>query len=100
MFKKISIIIGILVFALVIFVVAARLLTDEDTWLCQDGQWIKHGQPSAAMPTQPCGEVKVVDFETCAQANNLIMESYPRQCRDQNGNSFTEDIGNELEKTD
>lgn len=28
------------------------------------------------------------------------MESYPRQCRDGEGNLFTENIGNELEKID
>lgn len=27
---------------------------DEDTWLCQDGQWVKHGQPYAAAPETPC----------------------------------------------
>jgi len=29
----------------------------EDTWICQDGQWIKHGVPRAPMPTEPCGQV-------------------------------------------
>jgi len=27
---------------------------DEDTWLCQNNQWVKHGQPSAGMPTVAC----------------------------------------------
>jgi uncharacterized membrane protein len=27
---------------------------DEDTWLCQDGQWEKHGNPSAPMPAKEC----------------------------------------------
>jgi len=26
----------------------------EDTWLCENGQWTKHGQPTAAMPTSGC----------------------------------------------
>lgn len=26
----------------------------EDTWICQDGQWVKHGVPSAPMPNKPC----------------------------------------------
>lgn len=29
---------------------------DEDTWLCQNGQWIKHGNPSAEMPMSGCGD--------------------------------------------
>ena len=34
----------------------ARLLSGEDDWLCTDQGWVKHGNPSAAMPTEPCGE--------------------------------------------
>jgi len=26
----------------------------EDTWLCQDGEWVKHGNPSEPMPSTPC----------------------------------------------
>lgn len=28
----------------------------EDNWLCQNGQWVKHGNPSAPAPTTGCGE--------------------------------------------
>ena len=28
---------------------------NEDTWLCSNGQWVKHGNPSAPQPTTPCG---------------------------------------------
>lgn len=38
------------------------------------------------------------NFEECEAAGNLVMESYPRQCR-AGGQTFTESIGNELEKT-
>ncbi len=31
-------------------------------------------------------------FETCVAMGNLIMESYPRQCRDADGNLFVETI--------
>ncbi|HXK32321.1 MAG TPA: hypothetical protein VJ378_02535, partial [Candidatus Paceibacterota bacterium] len=39
-------------------------------------------------------------FEKCTEAGNAIMESYPRQCRTEDGRIFTEDIGNEIEKLD
>ena len=28
----------------------------EDTWICdkEKGEWVKHGVPSAPMPTKPC----------------------------------------------
>ncbi|MDO8489895.1 MAG: Gmad2 immunoglobulin-like domain-containing protein [bacterium] len=43
--------------------------------------------------------VLVVNFAECVNAGNPVLEVYPRQCR--NGDqSFVEDIGNELEKTD
>ena len=43
-------------------------------------------------------ETKITNFEECADAGNPVMESYPRQCRDEEGNLFVEEIGNELEK--
>jgi len=42
---------------------------------------------------------QIKSFEECAAAGNPIMESYPRQCRAGN-QTFVENIGNELEKTD
>lgn len=37
-------------------------------------------------------------FEECVLAGCPVSESYPRQCQSPDGKSFTEDIGNELEK--
>ncbi len=42
---------------------------------------------------------QVTNFEDCTSAGYPITESYPRQCRVGN-NSFSEDIGNEIEKID
>ncbi|MEX2436687.1 MAG: Gmad2 immunoglobulin-like domain-containing protein, partial [Candidatus Paceibacterota bacterium] len=36
----------------------------------------------------------------CVELGNPVMESYPEQCRTEDGKTFTRDIGNELEKTD
>jgi len=44
--------------------------------------------------------VVITNFIECLTAGNIIMESYPRQCRDLTGNIFVEDIGNELDKAD
>lgn len=41
----------------------------------------------------------VTSFEECMKAKNPIMENYPRKCKTPDGKNFTEDIGNELEKT-
>lgn len=47
--------------AAVVFIVLALLGIrfvlggNEDAWLCQDGQWVQHGNPSTPQPTEPCG---------------------------------------------
>ncbi len=36
---------------------------NEDSWICSDGAWTKHGQPRAAMPTTPCPGAKACTLE-------------------------------------
>ena len=48
----------------------------------------------------PMLDVEPVDFDSCVKEGGAIMESYPAQCRTKDGKAFTQDIGNELEKTD
>lgn len=31
---------------------------DEDTWICVNNQWVKHGNPKASMPQVGCSEAK------------------------------------------
>lgn len=31
---------------------------DEDTWICTDGQWVKHGNPKNPAPQTGCGDEK------------------------------------------
>jgi uncharacterized membrane protein len=53
--KLLYIILGIgLIFAFTI--AGLRLFGGEDTWICQDGQWVMHGHPSIPMPTIKCGK--------------------------------------------
>lgn len=49
--------------------------------------------------TKKAPPLLIANFEECVKASNPIMESYPRQCRHRD-QTFTEDIGNELDKTD
>jgi len=37
-----------------LFFLVRFLSGPEDTWLCQAGQWVKHGSPSLPMPVVPC----------------------------------------------
>jgi len=49
--------IPLLILAIIVLAFALRFLIggSEDDWICVDGEWIKHGVPSAPMPTKPCG---------------------------------------------
>lgn len=58
------------------------------------GGWILMN--SISQPPQ----VVVANFEECVEKGYAVMESYPRQCRTPDGETFVEDIGNELEKID
>lgn len=45
-------------------------------------------------------EAAVNSFEECIAAGYVVLESFPRQCKTPGGETFVEDIGNVLEKTD
>ncbi|MFA5188843.1 MAG: GerMN domain-containing protein [Patescibacteria group bacterium] len=54
MTQKILIIIIVLIIVLGGIILGVRFFSGEDNWICQNGEWTKHGQPSAPMPTTPC----------------------------------------------
>jgi len=68
---------GILfILAGVFLVLRFTLGGNEDTWICEEGEWVKHGNPSQPQPVIPCekegqsieqiqptGEFKKVSFE-------------------------------------
>ncbi len=54
MTKKVVIVFGIIIFILLVVVAILRAV-GEDSWICQNNQWVKHGNPTSAMPTTPCG---------------------------------------------
>lgn len=45
-------------------------------------------------------EQLISSFEECLEKGGMIQESYPRRCITKDGSSFSEYIGNELEKID
>ncbi|MDD5289821.1 MAG: DUF333 domain-containing protein [Patescibacteria group bacterium] len=61
---KKTILYSVLALVIIVLIIGAiRFLTPEDTWLCQKGEWVKHGNPSAAAPTTGCGEAKACTTE-------------------------------------
>ncbi len=60
MAKK-TIIIPIVIIVLVgLAVLAVRFFSGEDNWICQNGEWIKHGNPKAEKPSTGCGEEELI----------------------------------------
>jgi len=53
--KKTLIIIGAAAAAIILIISGIRLWSGEDSWICQNGGWVKHGNPSAPRPTESCG---------------------------------------------
>jgi hypothetical protein len=67
---------------LLVVIAGAGLLTlrffsgDEDAWLCVDGSWVKHGQPSSPMPTSGCGDAGLTARQTdFIQTGNLVKDN-------------------------
>lgn len=48
-----SIVLGVLVL-LALLVLGARLFSGEDSWICDNGEWVKHGNPDFPAPEIPC----------------------------------------------
>jgi len=51
--KGIYIALGIIMI-LIILVGMLRFFSGEDDWICQNGQWVKHGFPESSAPTTEC----------------------------------------------
>jgi len=65
---------------------------DEDTWLCQNDQWVKHGNPSAPMPasgcTNPNPEPEVII--TSPQPNQIVTSPLTVEGKARGGQWFFE----------
>jgi hypothetical protein len=63
--KRATIIVLGIIIVVLLFVFGARMIGNEDNWVCQNGQWLKHGNPSSAQPTTGC--------EPTASSPNIIV---------------------------
>lgn len=74
--KKVGLIALIIIAGLL--VVRFVLGRNEDTWLCQNGQWVKQGNPSKAMPTSGCGSTAtLVNQKTAVYKASDFEITYP-----------------------
>src|SRR4030043_37857 len=72
--KNIVIMAILLVAIVVVLGVRFFLGGNEDNWICQNGAWIKHGNPSASMPEEPCDDQKP-DNEKPQEEQDVILFS-------------------------
>ncbi len=60
--KFVLIIVGVILF-LSIGLLLLKGLNGEGGWICIDGEWVKHGNPSVNHPNKDCGLVDDLNFE-------------------------------------
>jgi len=85
--------VGLAILLIIALVLGIRLISQEDGWICADGDWVEHGVPNSEKPQGYCVDGKVDNFKECIAAGNPAMESYPRKCRHLD-ETFTEIIEN------
>jgi len=83
----------LIILIIIILILVIRLITQEDDYICVDGDWVEHGVPNTEKPKGYCIDGKVDNFKECVAAGNPVMESYPRQCI-HNNQTFIEIIEN------
>lgn len=88
--KKIIIIVAVIVF--IILSVFAYIRFNEDTWFCQNGQWVKHGHPSSPIPTNGCGSAanQNVNKATVNTANTNTQTEQTGSLTSESGNVIVE----------
>jgi hypothetical protein len=81
--KKFFIISLIVTAILAVSVLSIRIIFggNEDTWICQSGAWVKHGNPSSPKPEGGCGPVIVEKAREQLEDSSL--------CYSPNGSSMT-----------
>lgn len=78
MSKKFIVILSILV-VIVGAIVCLRFLIggDEDTWICQNYEWVRHGNPQSPKPTKPCLNESSGSFTTAKGNADIIKITKP-----------------------
>jgi Raf kinase inhibitor-like YbhB/YbcL family protein len=56
---KISKIFGILFVCAACIIVITRFVGGRNSWICQNGQWVRHGYPIVGKPTAPCTQSRI-----------------------------------------
>ena len=70
---------------------------NEDTWICQDNEWIKHGNPQAPKPESGCGPEITPTPETLVIPTKDTIKENPKTGIANPASVYCEEQGGELE---
>ena len=81
--KKLLIQLGVIAGILLIVAGIRFFSGDEDTWLCENGQWVRHGVPEGGPPNEACG----VQIAPIPAPGGTVREYLPddKDCLDRGG---------------
>jgi len=74
--KNTAIIIASIIILATIAAISIKSLSGEDGWICQNGGWVKHGNPSLARPVGKCGQT-VAKNNSSSSDNNQNLAPAP-----------------------
>ena len=75
--NKKKLILSIIILAVIIIagiILGIRFLSGEDTWICESGRWVRHGNPSSPMPTTPCKKTAVSTGQPIKPTENPLRQ--------------------------
>jgi len=62
-----------------------RFHSSEDTWICKNGQWVKHGHPSFPAPSRPCETEGEIIKAAEVEKNSNLANPASQNCLDKGG---------------
>jgi hypothetical protein len=75
--KKLSKILLTLFIITIIAIGGIKTFSNEDSWICSNGEWIAHGNPSTSKPTSPCDKFCVQDTDCQIPMEFLVQSNCP-----------------------
>ncbi|MFH1046716.1 MAG: DUF2178 domain-containing protein [Patescibacteria group bacterium] len=52
--RRTGYIVAAIIIGFLLLTVSLRISSPEDSWLCENGAWVRHGQPAEPQPTTAC----------------------------------------------
>lgn len=62
---------------IIVTAIVLRILTPEDNWICQNGTWQKHGNPSKAQPREVCSGAVPALIQSNNPASSIVISQTP-----------------------